>query len=136
MLFNKVNKFLLIKLLAELINSFGKNLLLVTGGRSFKDTSQYRWLLNALKNNSAKIYCYSISSEPSPDMIDEIVRIYQEKNIHVVVAVAVAVGRGSVIDAGKKRLNKYFKIQALKIYFIVLICCRIVSSMARASSNC
>ncbi len=69
-------------------------------------------------------------------MIDEIVRIYQEKNIHVVVAVAVAVGRGSVIDAGKKRLNKYFKIQALKIYFIVLICCRIVSSMARASSNC
>ncbi|RLB93904.1 MAG: alcohol dehydrogenase [Deltaproteobacteria bacterium] len=84
-------------LLPGLINSFGENLLLVSGGQSFKKTSHYKWLLNALENNSARIYCYSISSEPSPNQVDEMVQIYRKKNIRVVIAI----GGGSVIDAGK-----------------------------------
>ena len=84
-------------LLPKLINKFGKNLLLLTGGQSFKKTSQYKWLLNALENSSARMYCASIQSEPSPNQVDEIVQMFQKKNIQVVVAI----GGGSVIDAGK-----------------------------------
>ena len=84
-------------LLPRLINRLGKNLLLVLGGQSFKKTSHYKWLLNALENNSARIYSSSVSSEPSPNQVDEIVQIYRKKNIRVVVAI----GGGSVIDAGK-----------------------------------
>lgn len=84
-------------LLPELINNFGENLLLVLGGQSFKKTSHYKWLLNALENKSARIYCASIQSEPSPNQIDEMVQIYRKKNIQVVIAI----GGGSVIDAGK-----------------------------------
>jgi alcohol dehydrogenase class IV len=85
------------KLLPRLINNFGENLLLISGGQSFKKTSQYKWLLNTLKNSCAHIYFSSISSEPSPYLIDEMVQIYQEKNIQVVLSI----GGGSVIDAGK-----------------------------------
>jgi len=85
------------KVLPTLINGFGKNLLLVSGGHSFKKTSQYKWLLNALKKDAIRIYCSSVPSEPSPGLIDEIVRTYQKKDIHVVVAI----GGGSVMDAGK-----------------------------------
>ncbi|MBU0971522.1 MAG: iron-containing alcohol dehydrogenase [Proteobacteria bacterium] len=42
-------------------------------------------------------YSYSVQSEPSPGIIDEIVRTYQNKQIHVVVAI----GGGSVMDTGK-----------------------------------
>ncbi|MCD4720268.1 MAG: iron-containing alcohol dehydrogenase [Desulfobacula sp.] len=85
------------KLLPKLMNSFGKNLLLIAGGESFKKTSQYQWLLNALKNRSTRLYCSFIESEPSPGRVDEIVRLYQEKNIHVVISI----GGGSVLDTGK-----------------------------------
>lgn len=84
-------------LLPRLINRLGKNLLLVLGGQSFKKTSHYKWLLNALENSSARMYCASIQSEPSPNQVDEIVQMFQKKNIQVVVAI----GGGSVIDAGK-----------------------------------
>ena len=85
------------KVLPKLINRFGQNLLLVSGGQSFKKTTQYKWLLNALKNSSTRIYRSTILSEPSPNQIDEIVQMYKEKNIQVVIAI----GGGSVIDAGK-----------------------------------
>ncbi len=85
------------KVLPKLISSFGKNLLLISGGQSFKKTIQYKWLLNALKNSSTRIYRSTILSEPSPNQVDEIVQMYKEKNIQVVIAI----GGGSVIDAGK-----------------------------------
>ncbi|MBW2655582.1 MAG: iron-containing alcohol dehydrogenase [Deltaproteobacteria bacterium] len=85
------------KLLPKLMNSFGENLLLISGGESFKKSSHYKYLLNILKKNLTKIYFSSIQAEPSPNRVDEIVRIYQKKNIHVVISI----GGGSVIDAGK-----------------------------------
>lgn len=85
------------KLLPKLMNSFGENLLLISGGKSFKKSNRYKHLLNVLKKSSAKIYFSSIQAEPSPNRVDEIVRIYQKKSIHVVIAI----GGGSVIDAGK-----------------------------------
>ena len=85
------------KLLPKLIDSFGSNLLLICGGKSFKKTNHYTWLLNTLKNNSTRVYFSSISSEPSPGRIDEIVRKHHNQNIHVVAAI----GGGSVVDTGK-----------------------------------
>jgi len=85
------------KLLPRLVNGFGKNILLVSGGQSFKKSRQFKWLLKALENNAARVYCAFIASEPSPLWVDEIVQQYQRKSIHVVVAI----GGGSALDAGK-----------------------------------
>jgi len=100
------------KLLPKLMNSFGENLLLISGGESLKKSSQYKWLLNVLKNSSAKIYFSSIQSEPSPNQVDEIVRIYQKKNIHVVISI----GGGSVIDAGKAVSAMLTKKDSISVY--------------------
>ena len=79
------------KLLPKLINNFGENLLLVLGGQSFKKTSHYKWLLNALENSSARMYCASIQSEPSPNQVDEIVQIFQKKIFRLWLPLAAAV---------------------------------------------
>ena len=100
------------KLLPKLMNSFGENLLLISGGESLKKSSQYKWLLNVLKNSSTKIYFSSIQSEPSPNQVDEIVRIYQKKNIHVVISI----GGGSVIDAGKAVSAMLTKKDSISVY--------------------
>lgn len=100
------------KLLPKLMNSFGENLLLISGGESLKKSSQYKWLLTVLKNSSTKIYFSSIQSEPSPNQVDEIVRIYQKKNIHVVISI----GGGSVIDAGKAVSAMLTKKDSISVY--------------------
>ncbi|MCK5350687.1 MAG: iron-containing alcohol dehydrogenase, partial [Desulfobacula sp.] len=99
-------------MLPKLMNSFGENLLLISGGESLKKSSQYKWLLTVLKNSSTKIYFSSIQSEPSPNQGDEIVRIYQKKNIHVVISI----GGGSVIDAGKAVSAMLTKKDSISVY--------------------
>ncbi|MBU8911060.1 MAG: iron-containing alcohol dehydrogenase [Desulfobacterales bacterium] len=100
------------KLLPKLMNSFGENLLLISGGKSFKKSNRYKHLLNVLKKSSAKIYFSSIQAEPSPNRVDEIVRIYQKKSIHVVIAI----GGGSVIDAGKAVSAMLTKTESVSAY--------------------
>ena len=71
-----------------------KNVLLITGKKSFKNSKQYENLLNNISNN---IYIVSIDEEPTLNFIDKIVLNNKKNNIDVVVAI----GGGSVLDAGK-----------------------------------
>ncbi|MFC0875415.1 iron-containing alcohol dehydrogenase [Saccharicrinis sp. FJH2] len=82
--------------LKKVIAPFGSHILFITGGKSFHASKQYAGLIAPiLKSNSA--YLEPISGEPSPAMIDAITEAYTDKDIHVVVAI----GGGSVMDAGK-----------------------------------
>ncbi len=75
----------------------GKVVLLVTGVSSFKKSGRYEVLVKDLNANGVRCFNYTISGEPSPEIIDSAVRDLKDNGIEVVVAV----GGGSVIDAGK-----------------------------------
>lgn len=86
--FNEINK---------IIAGFGQTVLLVTGAKSLKNSGKLDNLLKSFENYSIDTFLCSIHREPSPDLIDEIVSEFKENHIDVVLAI----GGGSVIDAGK-----------------------------------
>lgn len=83
--------------LSGLISRYGKSLLLVTGARSFMHSSLAETLFSQLKETGIKVYQVSVPGEPSPDTVDETVRIFNGTAVDVVVSI----GGGSVMDAGK-----------------------------------
>lgn len=83
--------------LPGLVNLYGKNLLLVTGQRSFLASPQADSLFGNLKQKGFHWAVYQIHHEPSPADIDLAVQQFKESKPDVVVAI----GGGSVIDAGK-----------------------------------
>ncbi len=83
--------------LYEAILGYGKTTLIVTGGNSFRNTDRFDTLVNQLVKHSINVYDVSVNGEPSPDLIDKIVNTYRNEHIDVVVAI----GGGSVLDAGK-----------------------------------
>lgn len=84
-------------LLPSLVSRYGKNVLVVTGARSFIESIHYERLVKEFKKNSLKHYVIKISGEPAPQLIDSIVNEYLLKDIDLVVAI----GGGSVLDTGK-----------------------------------
>jgi alcohol dehydrogenase class IV len=83
--------------LPGIAKNYDDNILLVTGRSSFMNSIHGENLLNALKDNNISSYHVIIPGEPSPEMIDEAVANYRHININAVIAV----GGGSVLDAGK-----------------------------------
>ena len=83
--------------LPKLAEFYGDTLLLITGAESLRKSDKWPQLLKQLKKKFISIYKTNIATEPSPSIIDEIVRKNRNKNINVIVAI----GGGSVIDAGK-----------------------------------
>ncbi|MFB6318255.1 iron-containing alcohol dehydrogenase [Saccharicrinis sp. FJH54] len=75
---------------------FGSHILFITGGNSFKKSMQFAEYIEPVLIQH-RGYLESISGEPSPAMIDAITEAYADKDINVVVAI----GGGSVMDAGK-----------------------------------
>ncbi len=84
-------------LLTEKITYYGRRVILLTGGASFKNTERFGSLLDYFRDESIQFTHYVISGEPSPENIDAIVRDNMDKSD----AVVVAIGGGSVVDAGK-----------------------------------
>lgn len=83
--------------LPKIISGFGKNILLVTGKSSFKQ-SPYRELIYQLLNDAKISFTeIAVSGEPSPYLINKAVETYRNANIEAVVSI----GGGSVVDAGK-----------------------------------
>jgi alcohol dehydrogenase class IV len=74
-----------------------KNILFVTGKSSFLTTNQAHLLFEKAKQNDFNYHVLQIGHEPSPEDIDEAVERYKSNLPNVVVAI----GGGSVIDAGK-----------------------------------
>jgi alcohol dehydrogenase class IV len=83
--------------LPDLVKSYGTKVLLVTGRCSFLNSIHGKNLITAFHNNHISYSHINISGEPSPDLIDEAVMNYRNLKVNVVIAI----GGGSVLDAGK-----------------------------------
>jgi alcohol dehydrogenase class IV len=83
--------------LSSIIDRFGRSVLLITGKSSFMNSTHGENLLSALEKNHIRFNHLVISGEPSPEMVDGNVARFLDSEIDVVVAI----GGGSVLDAGK-----------------------------------
>ncbi|WP_028978607.1 iron-containing alcohol dehydrogenase [Sporocytophaga myxococcoides] len=83
--------------LPKAVKAYGRQVLIVTGAASFIKSKTWEKLQDDFSNNGITWDHYTIDKEPSPSLVDECVKNFQEKNIEVVVAI----GGGSVLDAGK-----------------------------------
>jgi alcohol dehydrogenase class IV len=80
-----------------IIRGYGREALLVTGKSSFMNSQYGAMLLSSFEENRIAVNRISISSEPSPEKIDEAVLFCRFRKPDVVIAI----GGGSVMDAGK-----------------------------------
>jgi len=83
--------------LISVVPIYGRNALLLTGASSIHNSGHGDEIISGLKGEGIKLYHEVISHEPSPSMVDEIVKKHKGDRIDVVIAV----GGGSVMDAGK-----------------------------------
>lgn len=84
-------------LLSSLCSSFGKNILLVTGRSALQRSGRLEQLFDEFRRIGMHCSHLTVDREPSPELIDRAVGEYRERGINVVIAV----GGGSVLDAGK-----------------------------------
>lgn len=83
--------------LPEIAAGYGRRLLIVTGGRSFRATPHWESLLAGLRATDLESASIQITGEPSPDAIDAIVQAEADRAFDLVVGI----GGGSVLDAAK-----------------------------------
>lgn len=83
--------------LREELTCFGSHPLLVSGSTSFAESDAYQTLLSIFAELKVSAETAHVGSEPSPEMIDDIVATHLPSNRDMVIAV----GGGSVLDAGK-----------------------------------
>ncbi len=83
--------------LPQLIEPFGKRILLLTGGRSFVQSRFWQPLQDALRAAGIEFIHETINGEPSPRRVDELVAAHFGDGINVVIGI----GGGSVLDAAK-----------------------------------
>ena len=86
-----------LSLLPDLVGKFGKRIILVTGRRSFMDSASAAVMLDSFSRAGISCVQIEIPGEPSPDDVDSAVRMASSGEVKAVVAV----GGGSVMDAGK-----------------------------------
>ncbi|KJR42029.1 Iron-containing alcohol dehydrogenase [Candidatus Magnetoovum chiemensis] len=83
--------------IAKIAAQKGKTALIVTGKESLIMSDFWDILIRGLNADNIKHYHYTVSSEPTAEIIDTAVNDLAAKSIDVIVSV----GGGSVIDAGK-----------------------------------
>lgn len=86
-----------LKILPGLIGRYGKTVILLTASESFLRSSYAGALLESLRKEGITYHHVVIPGEPSPEMIDAVSEKYRNKDVDAVVAI----GGGSVLDAGK-----------------------------------
>lgn len=74
-----------------------EHVLLVTGGKSFCQKPIYGQFIKAFKAKGIIVHEAHVSHEPTPQMVDKMAGRMREKKVELVVAI----GGGSVMDAGK-----------------------------------
>lgn len=85
------------EILSQIIVKQAKNVVIVVGGKSLFDSDKLSILVKELKKNNIIAYITSIFNEPTPANVDLICNYYRPLGIDFVVAI----GGGSVLDAGK-----------------------------------
>jgi len=83
--------------LPALIAPYGRQVLLVTGRSSFRQSENWARLTQAMEQQQLHWHSVIVSGEPSPGLVDEVVQKHGADNIDVVVGI----GGGSVLDAAK-----------------------------------
>ncbi|MDX2248767.1 MAG: iron-containing alcohol dehydrogenase [Bacteroidia bacterium] len=83
--------------LPDIIAGYGKSVLFLTGSASFIHTREWGDIQEKLTERKVRVLHEIIESEPSPEMIDRCVEKFRGDQPSVVVAI----GGGSVLDAGK-----------------------------------
>ena len=83
--------------LGEVVAALGSRAAVLTGGQSLKASGKLDEALGWLEQRSVRSYCYTVRGEPSPDLVDGMVAELRRANVDVIVAI----GGGSVLDAGK-----------------------------------
>ena len=83
--------------IAQAVSQYGSNTVLITGGQSFTSSPYYLKLQEDLVHHNITYTTKSITTEPSPQVIDKVVAQLKNKNVSSVVSI----GGGSVLDAGK-----------------------------------
>ncbi len=98
--------------LYNIIPKFGNEVLFVIGGSSLYQSGKWNEMTAMLENKAINFSSISISSEPSPRLIDDTVAKFRNKNLKLIVAI----GGGSVIDAGKAVSAMLTKNESIKNY--------------------
>lgn len=83
--------------LSVVAKNFGSRMLLITGVKSFTASAHISTMLEKLQDQATLFGHATIGQEPTPFMIDEVVKKYAHSDVQVVIAI----GGGSVLDAGK-----------------------------------
>ena len=86
-----------ISLLPDLVRSYGKKVLIVTGANFLQSTEQWQKLVEVFRENRIEWSLYTIKNEPSPETIDDAVDYFADHSFGVVVGI----GGGSVLDGAK-----------------------------------
>lgn len=81
----------------KLAAGYGRNVLLVTGARSFQNSPLWPQLLGELEQRGMTWHLATIAGEPSPTMVDTLVTRHRPHHIDVVIGI----GGGSALDAAK-----------------------------------
>ncbi|MEQ1816393.1 MAG: iron-containing alcohol dehydrogenase [Nitrosomonas sp.] len=81
----------------DIIAGYGSRILLITGTRSFTDSSHWQPFIDQLKQRAISWQHCTIADEPSPTLIDDLVKIYANDTFDAVVGI----GGGSALDAAK-----------------------------------
>ncbi|MBZ0093102.1 MAG: iron-containing alcohol dehydrogenase, partial [Sulfuricellaceae bacterium] len=83
--------------LPGLLARYGKRLLVVTGGKRFRDSLHWQELSEELLRQGFSWENFAVNGEPSPQLVDQAVQDLRNTGIEVVLAI----GGGSVLDAAK-----------------------------------
>ncbi len=83
--------------LPHLTRQYGNRVLVVTGGRSFRNTPHWENLLSAFCSQGITCLDMSVTGEPSPQLVDQAIADFHNEQIGVVIGI----GGGSALDAAK-----------------------------------
>ncbi len=85
------------KELPGLLAGYGQSVLIVTGKQSLVATARWQTLTEALESKAVRWHHFTVSGEPSPQLVDAAVAELSGQRIDAVAAI----GGGSVLDAAK-----------------------------------
>lgn len=86
-----------LSMLHSAIKVYGSRILLVTGAKSFRSSEHFASVLDQLQKHNIRWKAVAVSNEPTPGLVDDVVK----GNLTEMPDAIVAIGGGSVLDAGK-----------------------------------